>query len=601
MRLALKNTLVLLALYFAVVGAMGWWTVQQLDELARAMVVNAARLIGDEVASALSESARDQLRSDDPAARERLAQIVDQVTEHSSLLTSLAVVDSSGMVIAGDNVAVGRSLALPDVIFPEGPRVRLVRADGPFDQDVFYVLVPLVENDHLAGYVRLGMRMERVAMLYRRATRNFIIVAGLGLLAASAIGLLLHRQLLRRSQALASALETVVQGGAAPVRRRDEFTGAIEVAQRVGRELNEARGGRVQALQRLDALMKALDVGVLIVEPGGALSFANGYAADLLGYADPGALAAGWDTSVRPMVQRTLAELCHQPAGQRATHELEGSAGPLRLEFYAMGEGDCPQVILVRSAASLDALESELGLAIQMRGLTRFYAAFAHDLKAPLNAMVLTLELLKISLQPAAAAPGADEKRLRYVATLNEEIARLDRQLKALLAHTAPPRDERSTVDLRALVELLVELLAPQAKRQRVQLTCTLPSMPLSLIGHPDRLKQALLNILINALEAMPDGGELTIALEPEANVTRIRIRDTGPGIPAELIDRIYQMHFTSKTGGTGVGLYVARSVVESHGGMIDVSSGDETGTLFTVTLPTADGAADPGRRPAAG
>src|SRR5262245_52671121 len=104
MRLALKNTLVLLALYFAVVGAMGWWTVQQLNELARAMVVNAARMIGDEVASALSESAREQLRSDDPAARERLAQIVDQVTEHSSLLTSLAVVDRTGMVIAGDNV-----------------------------------------------------------------------------------------------------------------------------------------------------------------------------------------------------------------------------------------------------------------------------------------------------------------------------------------------------------------------------------------------------------------------------------------------------------------------------------------------------------------
>ena len=349
----------------------------------------------------------------------------------------------------------------------------------------------------------------------------------------------------------------------------------------------------MQALQRLDALMKALDVGVLIVEPDGALSFANGHAAVLLGYADPAALTADWDASVRPLVQETLGHLCDQPAGQRITHELpaRGEAGQLRLEFYAMGEGACPQVILVRSASSLDALQSELGLAIQMRGLTRFYAAFAHDLKAPLNAMVLTLELLKLSLQQAAAAADADgEKRLRYVATLNEEIGRLDRQLRALLAHTAPPRDERGTVDLSALLDLLVQLLAPQAKRQGVQLDCALPAAPLVLIGHADRLKQALLNILINALEAMPDGGELAIRLEPVERAARISVRDTGPGIPAELLDRIYQMHFTSKSGGTGVGLYVARSVVESHGGVIDVHSAAGAGTLFTVTLPIDGG-----------
>ena len=118
-------------------------------------------------------------------------------------------------------------------------------------------------------------------------------------------------------------------------------------------------------------------------------------------------------------------------------------------------------------------------------------------------------------------------------------------------------------------------------------MTCALPSAPVALVGHGDRLKQALLNILINALEAMPDGGELTIALEPAAGAARISVRDTGPGIPPELLERIYQMHFTSKTGGTGVGLYVARSVVQSHGGMIDVQAGDTGGTVFTVTLPT--------------
>ena len=593
MRLALKQTLALLAVYLLVVGGVGWWMVQQLDAMAHAMVANTARLVGDEVASAVTDAALQQMHSPDPAARFRLTEIVDQLTERSAILTSMAVVDGGGQVLAGDNVAVGRSLTLPALVFPNEPRLRVMRAGGPFEQGTFYVMVPLLDDQTLAGYVRLGMRIEPIAALYGRAARNFLAVAVAGLLAIGIAGALMHFQLSRRSQALARALEDAARGAAPRPRRRDEFSRAIEVAQQVGRELSEARGGRVQALQRLDALMRALDVGVLIVESDGALSFANRHAADLLGYEDATALNAAWDASMRPLVRDMLARLCNQPAGQRIEHELPaGDRGPrLRLEFYAMGEGECPQVVLVRSASSLDALQAELGLAIQMRGLTRFYAAFAHDLKAPLNAMVLTLELLKLSLQQAPAEGPDDEKRLRYVTTLNEEIGRLDRQLRALLAHTAPPRDERGAVDLRGLLELLVQLLAPQAKRQGVALSCQLPPVPLELVGHADRLKQALLNILINALEAMPDGGELAIALEALGGTARISVRDTGPGIPPEVLDSIYQMHFTTKSGGTGVGLYVARSVVQSHGGMIDVQSGDGGGTAFTVTLPIAEAA----------
>jgi signal transduction histidine kinase len=140
---------------------------------------------------------------------------------------------------------------------------------------------------------------------------------------------------------------------------------------------------------------------------------------------------------------------------------------------------------LVKSAESLEALQSELGLAIQMRGLTQFYAAFAHDLKAPLNAMVMTLELLKMSRQSGADDDAGREKEFKYIGVLNEEIRRLDRQLRALLSHTAPPSQTRSELDLRGVVQDLEGLLAPQAKRQHVALTTQLPVEPVTLIGRP--------------------------------------------------------------------------------------------------------------------
>ena len=139
---------------------------------------------------------------------------------------------------------------------------------------------------------------------------------------------------------------------------------------------------------------------------------------------------------------------------------------------------------------------------------------------------------------------------------------------------------------MRGLVQDLEALLAPQAKRQRVALTTQLPAEPVTLVGQADRLKQAMLNILINALEAMPEGGSLAIAVEQNAGTAHVTVRDSGPGIPTALIGAIYDMHFTTKSGGTGVGLYVARSVVQSHGGTIDVESHGEAGTTFTLTLP---------------
>ena len=129
-------------------------------------------------------------------------------------------------------------------------------------------------------------------------------------------------------------------------------------------------------------------------------------------------------------------------------------------------------------------------------------------------------------------------------------------------------------------------LVSPQAKQQRVAVETSLPEGPVPFTGHRDRLKQALLNIAMNALEAMPSGGHLAINLENSDGQIRIALRDSGPGISPELQSQIYKMHFTTKSGGTGIGLYVARSVVESHGGDIQVETAAGGGTCFQICLP---------------
>ncbi|MGE0520934.1 MAG: PAS domain-containing sensor histidine kinase, partial [Candidatus Binatia bacterium] len=482
---------------------------------------------------------------------------------------------------------------LPAIVFGDGARVRLVKGHAPSEPGSFVVMVPITEGDQVAGYVRMAMRSQRIEELYRRGSRNLLLVAIAGLIAVAAGGIFLHMELSRRTARLTRALEDALRDEPpSPGGEGDEFSAALGVARQLGRDLRSERGGRLQALQRMDALLKAVDVGVLIVEADGSLGFASTRAAELLGYSAPCELANAWTERWRDVVMRAASTPAAANGSNGAEHELPPTdgAGGLRLETYALGEnGREGHLVVVRSIASLDALQRELGLAIQMRGLMRFYAAFAHDLKAPLNAMVMTLELLKMSVEddPDIAA-AARQKQLGYVRTLNHELLRLDRQLLTLLSHTAPPSEKRNDIDLCALLQELESLLGPQARRQRVALTLEVPDQTLAVVGWGDRLKQAMLNILINALEAMPEGGELRISLARQDEGACITVRDSGPGIPPELLGSIYQMHVSTKSGGTGVGLYVARSVVRAHGGQIDVRSAPGEGTSFILTLPLA-------------
>jgi signal transduction histidine kinase len=356
----------------------------------------------------------------------------------------------------------------------------------------------------------------------------------------------------------------------------------------VGRELQLARRAGIDAQRRLDALSRVVDVGVVLLGPGGELEFANRRARELLGGGEE-PVEERW-AAAREQLQPALAVAAGGDVGaaRRADVELQTPAGPraLRLQAYRLEEGSEGQLVLLRDRAMLEALETDLALAAQLRTLTRLYRALAHDLRAPLNSMVLHLELLRQSLAGGDDDAAARDDRQHWVQVLREELDRLNRSLRSLLAETAPARQEREEFDLRGVIEEVRSLIAPQARMQRVTVEIALPDDPLTLTGHRDRLKQAMLNVVINALEAMGEGGALRLGLEQADSHATISVRDSGPGIPAEVSARIFDLHFTTKSTGTGIGLYVARSVAEAHGGAIDVESEPGKGSTFRLRLP---------------
>ena len=338
----------------------------------------------------------------------------------------------------------------------------------------------------------------------------------------------------------------------------------------------------------LDVLSRVMNVGLLLVGSAEKLEFANALALELLGCRGLDELQRQWPEFRRLLQIEGIREATGaKPKRITVDLPLESGMRFLRLEIHALQDHACHGcLVLLRDRKAGDILEIDLLLASRMRSLVHVYRVMAHDLKAPLNAMQLTLELLADSVGHDAVTGESAARRHRHVEVLRQELGRLNRILQTMLDQKEPMGAVPHAFDLCEVVREIVALLAPQARGQRIEMRTQLPGDTVYLCGYRDRLKQALLNIAINGLEAMPGGGRLEIDLRAQAASASVTIADSGSGIPQALLDEIDQIYFTTKKTGSGIGLYVARLVVESHGGEIFVQSEPRSGTCFTVTLP---------------
>ncbi len=209
----------------------------------------------------------------------------------------------------------------------------------------------------------------------------------------------------------------------------------------------------------------------------------------------------------------------------------------------------------------------------------------AHEIRNPLSTIKVNLQLLSEDLD----TPGADEQQrrwLRRLAAVGNEVTRLQDVLDDFLRFAGKHELQLAEMDLRDIVQDLSDFFAPQAEATRVRVRLSLPEQPLNVFVDVDLLKQAMLNLMINAQQAMPEGGELILRADRAGDHVRVEVIDTGMGIPPEAAEHVFEAYYTTKRGGTGLGLAAAHRIVREHNGQIAVDSAQDKGTRFVVTLP---------------
>jgi hypothetical protein len=181
------------------------------------------------------------------------------------------------------------------------------------------------------------------------------------------------------------------------------------------------------------------------------------------------------------------------------------------------------------------------------------------------------------------------EDLIKDIDILSKEVLRLDRVVKTFLDFSRPVEIHFLRLDLAELASEVCVLLAPQAKVAHIDLIMESPGKPAHVRGDGDMLRQVILNLVTNAIEAMKDGGKIVVKVSQEAQAVLLDISDTGPGIDPKLRDRVFQLYFTTKARGSGIGLAMTFRAVQMHNGTIDFASETGRGTTFHIQFPAID------------
>jgi signal transduction histidine kinase len=228
--------------------------------------------------------------------------------------------------------------------------------------------------------------------------------------------------------------------------------------------------------------------------------------------------------------------------------------------------------------------------------LSRLAGGLAHEIKNPLSTMAINLTLLEEEWERAGAARNPEkpertpreERSLKRIRTLQREVRRLEHILQEFLNYARGGLVNRKPEDLARIVRELVEFVEPEDEQAGIRHHVDLPvGLPLVLVDE-DQIKQAVLNLLVNARHAMPDGGELIVQVRRVGNQVELTVTDTGIGMQPEHLERCFDEYWSSKKGGTGLGLSTANRIIQEHAGTITVISEPGRGTAFSVYLPLA-------------
>ena len=486
-----------------------------------------------------------------------------------------------------------------DLEAPGRPKLEDLLALGPVQR--FYSLykggaiyestLPMSLNGTPFGSVKLGIHTSLLRGQLSAFLISSLTFAAIALPIAWVITMGLATLTLRPIHALARQMERLRQGDfevVTDLSRTDEFRDLASQLQLLGQQLKSDRLKMLSEKSHFQSVVDHLADGMILINQERRILFCNKATEAIVGRPIEevaGCLLEEIVDAFHPLRRLLEEALAQQVSVRNSTLSLpwHGESKDFLVSVFCMMEGRnvMGAVALLRDVESMKTLQSLITYSAKLTALGRLTSGVAHEVKNPLNSMAIHVELLKDQLGLST------EEARRSLEVIESEIRRLDRVVQGFLKFMRPQELRLRTVDMNALLKKEVALLEAEWSRKGVRFSLQLEPRPLPITGDEELLDQVFLNILLNACQAMPDGGTVTIAAtRDKEDAIKVSIADEGCGIRPSDRDKIFQLYYTTKPDGSGLGLPMAYRLVQLHDGVIEVDSEEGKGTTMIIRLP---------------
>jgi len=618
MRLKTKLVLAITALVFLIAGLLSLVYVFTLLHSAVQQSYDANRMVANQVQFAVHNALDIGLmnRTVDPNNPGELRDLAgDAVRDNAPLQAVLESVNRYSLTVYDINIGDSQSITLlstnPDnedkplpvrpnylELFNANPAQLVKQVLGP--PKVFDVVVPLDRNGEPFVTVHVGVRTTFLRAFYAPWLEEAFTLMGFVLGAALLVAFLLSNLALQPMEQISLQLDAF--NLASESAAEEDKTPLQDMAVRVSHKI-ERFGQRMRNVEEvfsalkenLDQILGNLQDGILLFTGDGRAVLVSDAARRFLNIERDSILGLhareifdrstvlgqvlydAFDAGVTLIQEEILTETGRRiQASLDFIHDVKSRQG--------LGA-----LLTLHDLESAEAIESELEISRRMAAIGRLTSGVGHEVKNPINAIVVHVELLKSKLT------GAGAPAIRHLDIIEAEIHRLDRVVQLLVDFSRPVELQLREQDLRAVIGDVLALASAELSTHNVALSGSMPSKPLVVNIDADLLKQAALNVIQNGAQAMPQGGKLTVTVEEQRKFAVVRIADEGQGIPDDIREKIFDLYFTTKSGGSGIGLAMTYRILQLHYGSIEVQSRPGQGTEFVLRIPLA--ATEWGRR----
>jgi len=620
MRLKTKLVLAITLLVFLIAGLLSLVYVSQLLHSAVQQSYDTNRLVANQVRFALQNALQTGLKDqkvdpNNPAQLRNLAAeavrdnaalqaVIDSVNRYSLTVYDINIGDNQRSTLLSTNPE-NEDKPLParpdyNQLLDANPIELMQEVFGP--PKVYDVVAPLERNGQPFATVHVGVRTTFLRAVYEpwlSATITLMeFVLGAVLIAAFLLSNLALRPLEEISLQLdywTAASEAASEDEKKEAAKEDTAARVSNKIDFIGQRMRDVQEVFSALKENLDQILGNLQDGILLFTGDGRAVLVSEAARRFLAM-DRGAILGRhareiFDSStvLGQMLREAFdagATLAQVEIRTETGRRIQVSLDLIHEDRTSPGLG---ALVTLHDLESVEEIGSELELSRRMAAIGRLTSGVGHEVKNPINAIVVHLELLKTKLGDASAPA------VRHLEVIDAEIHRLDRVVQTLVDFSRPVELRLSEQDLRPVISDVLALAAEELSTHNVTLASRLPSKPLMAKIDADLLKQAVLNVIQNGAQAMQQGGRLDVILEEEGKTAVLRVSDEGPGIPEDIREKIFDLYFTTKSGGSGIGLAMTYRILQFHHGSVEVESDVGRGAEFLLRIPLA--ATEWGRR----